>query len=133
MNEQTFAVGDIIYREGQPAEAVYFIQSGQVELLKLAAGEQVVLATLGKGEILGEMGVIRGEPHSTTVRVKRPASVLTITRDEFLAAFGKNDIALHVLRALCERLANADRSIVTGFQREDAAVADEVASIRLVP
>lgn len=137
MHERALAAGTTIYSEGDPGDAVYFIRSGQVEILKRAGDTPVKLVTLGKGEVLGEMSVIRDEPRSTTARALTETALMVLTKEDFLAAFGgKNGVALGILRMLCERLAKADQQLLADSKpdtRPDGptALLSEVAAIRI--
>ena len=52
--EEQFQAGEIIFREGEPANRFYLIESGQVALESTAAGGGTVhVQTLGAGEVLG--------------------------------------------------------------------------------
>ncbi|MEL0020034.1 MAG: cyclic nucleotide-binding domain-containing protein, partial [Rickettsiales bacterium] len=70
MPEQIYArnlkAGDVLFREGAEGDDAYIVESGSIEIsLDLPAGKKV-LATLGKGEILGEMSLIADAPRSAT-------------------------------------------------------------------
>jgi CRP-like cAMP-binding protein len=43
--------GDVVYRAGEPADAMFHIEMGTIELAK--SGAQVVFATLGNGQTVG--------------------------------------------------------------------------------
>ena len=61
-----------VIREGELANSMYIIVSGRVRILKeVKLGEQKSIATLGAGEVFGEMALIDKYPRS--------ASVLTLT------------------------------------------------------
>ncbi|HJN59682.1 MAG TPA: cyclic nucleotide-binding domain-containing protein, partial [Alphaproteobacteria bacterium] len=54
-NERQIEAGGLIYREGDPGDAVFVIQEGEVERLRETNGEVVRLAVLSRGAIFGEM------------------------------------------------------------------------------
>ncbi|HWN96252.1 MAG TPA: Crp/Fnr family transcriptional regulator [Methylomirabilota bacterium] len=52
--EQQFAPGEIIFREGDPANTLYLIEAGQVALETTSAGSgTTVIQTLGASDVLG--------------------------------------------------------------------------------
>ena len=54
--------GEIVFRQGDPADQVLYIQKGNVKLSVLSkAGRQAVVAMLGPGEFFGE-GCLAGQP-----------------------------------------------------------------------
>src|SRR5208282_852779 len=59
--------GATLYSRGDPGDALYLITSGQVRLLGERSGQEFVIAFLGRGDALGEMSLMTGEPRSVTV------------------------------------------------------------------
>jgi CRP/FNR family cyclic AMP-dependent transcriptional regulator len=51
--QKDIAAGQIIFREGEPANALYLIETGQVALEARSAGKTTLIQTLGPGEVLG--------------------------------------------------------------------------------
>src|SRR5438045_190344 len=77
---RTFAVGDALMRQGEPSTSIHFILEGLVgvERQRRTDSERVVLAQLGSGEIVGEMGVMVDLPRSATVIATKPTSTLEL-------------------------------------------------------
>ncbi len=132
--EQTIPPGRVIYEEGGPGDAVFIVTEGKVEVLRQVGKDRVRLGVLGKGAIFGESGVIRNKVRSTTVRAIEPVSIMVIPRAVFLAVFSReNPLGLKLLRALCDRLAQAQSKLLTHQLFSDAAPYDRVSSIHLLP
>jgi len=74
-----FARGDTIIRQGEPADALYLIESGQVVVEQ--SGQAV--ATLGEGDFFGEMSLLTSQPHRADVRALTPTEVLALPGAEF--------------------------------------------------
>jgi CRP-like cAMP-binding protein len=74
-----FAAGHLVFREGAPGNAMYVILSGQVQISRSrgAKGEKV-LATLGTGDTVGEMGLLDSSPRSAQARVTTDAVLLCL-------------------------------------------------------
>jgi CRP-like cAMP-binding protein len=53
-----FADGNILFREGDPAESAFVVMSGRVDLIRERIKAKAVLATLGPGELIGELALI---------------------------------------------------------------------------
>ncbi|MBF0093613.1 MAG: cyclic nucleotide-binding domain-containing protein [Alphaproteobacteria bacterium] len=107
--KRTFQAGEIVFREGEISLTVYVVQSGEVELCKMGPRGMVVLATLGKGEMFGEMGVLDKTPRSATALAATDLEVEIIPRSEFLHDLEtKPGMQLKVLRKLIDRLRAAD-------------------------
>ncbi len=58
METETFGIGDVIIEKGSDGTCAYIIESGRVEVSDLINNKKVVLAILGKEQILGEMGLV---------------------------------------------------------------------------
>jgi EAL domain-containing protein (putative c-di-GMP-specific phosphodiesterase class I)/CRP-like cAMP-binding protein len=63
-----FQENDFLFEEGDVGECAYIIESGSVELSIDKGGRILVIATLGEGEVLGEMAIIDKRPRTATAR-----------------------------------------------------------------
>ncbi len=82
--ERRFREGEIVFRQGDPADRLYAIGRGEAEVVREdpATGE-TVLARLGPGEFFGEMGILANAPRMATVRAATDLEVLSIHRAYF--------------------------------------------------
>ncbi len=113
VSKTRFEKGACVVEQGKHSNALYIILSGRARVLMAdRKGGEVILATLGTGDYIGEMSLIDGEPHSATVMAERQMDTLVLGRDHFLRCLHDNmTMALAVMRGLVERLRNADRKI----------------------
>ncbi len=119
MQEVHLETGDVIFREGDPSDSVYFILDGRFLVFRELNGTEVLLDALEVGQFFGEMGVLRAMPRSATVQATRRSTVLRIDQAAFLASFGaENSIALPLMRMLCRRLGKANARISDDVVRE---------------
>ena len=104
----------VIFRERKPADVMYVILSGEVELsLK---GE--TLATEGEGGIIGEMTLIPSATHSTTVTARTPVKLARIDRQQLADLATENvEFSLHVMAVLAKRLRAVDQYISAQFEQ----------------
>jgi MFS family permease len=80
--ETTAAPGEEIIREGEPADALYVLRKGSIEVRRGAD----TLATLPAGSWFGELGLLEGVPRTATVAATEPCDLLRIDGDEFVDA-----------------------------------------------
>jgi CRP-like cAMP-binding protein len=80
-----FKKGQVIMEDGATEETAYLIQSGSVEVYKAEKNRKIVLAKLGVGNVIGEMGLITGEPRSASVAALEDTGVNVIDREGFEA------------------------------------------------
>lgn len=78
MAPHTANPGDRIIRKGDPADAAYFISSGEVEV---KFGRRRI--RLGAGDFIGEMGLLTGQPRSADVVSLDYSKFLKLTRSDF--------------------------------------------------
>lgn len=66
-DRRSFAPGATIIRHGDPAVSVYLIQSGAAEVFRETSDGKTLIAKLGAGDIIGDMAILRGTKHQSTV------------------------------------------------------------------
>jgi NTE family protein len=77
----TFAAGDVVLREGDAPDSCVVITSG---LLEVTMGDPPArLRFIGRGAVVGELGVLTEQPRSATVRALRPTDALMIPASDF--------------------------------------------------
>lgn len=80
-SQTSFDTDEFIFREGDPGDCAYIIESGMVEVTLDKDGRKLVMATLTKGDILGEMAIIDRLPRSASARAIVPTDVMAIPLD----------------------------------------------------
>jgi CRP/FNR family transcriptional regulator, cyclic AMP receptor protein len=75
-----FKAGDVIFREGDPAQELFIVQSGEVEI---RLGNRV-LETLPQHSIFGEMALIDNAPRSATAIAATDARLVPVSEKQFL-------------------------------------------------
>src|SRR5712664_3488211 len=75
VDEDHFAPGQIILREGDKGARLYIIEAGSVEISYGEGKRHVELARLGVGQYFGELSLFDDAPRSATVRALEPATV----------------------------------------------------------
>ena len=81
---ETYSAGEVIIREGDPGDCAYFIQEGEVEVLRHEEGQDKVIATLGKDSYFGEMALLSHAPRNATVRATNETRVAALGKDNFV-------------------------------------------------
>ena len=77
--------GETVFLQGDPADAVFYIQKGKVQILVLSKkGKEGVIAGLGAGEFFGE-GCLAGQPlHIATATVTMDSSIIKIEKQTMI-------------------------------------------------
>jgi len=97
--EETYRVGEVIFREGEPGEKLYLILEGRVRISREVSGMgEEALAILGPGDAFGEMSMIDDFPRSADARVHEKCRVLAISKDAMEdLLFLHKDLAYEIL------------------------------------
>jgi CRP-like cAMP-binding protein len=90
---------DVIVREGEPAEGLYVVLSGEVEASK---GGQV-LSRLREGEFFGEISLLLKTPATATVMATRRTSLLRLPREDFDSLILTHPQVLELVSRLSEQ------------------------------
>ena len=76
--------GTILCEEGNHAKSVWFVASGELEILKKGAtGELTPVATIKRGGTVGEMGIVEGLLRSATIRARTDVTIVIFDREHF--------------------------------------------------
>jgi CRP-like cAMP-binding protein len=118
MTPTHFAEGQILFREGDPADGVFRLLSGTVDVLRELDSDLILLGTVGAGQLVGEMGVVENRPRSATVRAAGVVEAEFLNPTEFLDQIVSSPrAARELIQRLSQRLREADDRIVNDERR----------------
>lgn len=76
--------GEVLMRQGEPADSMYLVASGRLQVrLVRADGTDTAVAEVGRGELVGEMALLTDSPRSATVVALRDSHLLRLSTDAF--------------------------------------------------
>jgi CRP-like cAMP-binding protein len=78
-----FVAGTPLIQEGEAGRGLYVVLNGQVDVSKVDGNEKVLLATLGPGEVFGEISLLHDQPTSASVTGASNGTVLFLAREYF--------------------------------------------------
>jgi len=106
--------GDVLFREGEPGDAMFVIQEGAVRLTREIDGEPTTIAELTVGDFAGELSVLRSAAHTTTATATAPTRCLALD-SEILESMVTTDseIAIRIISTLADRLASSREMMST--------------------
>jgi CRP-like cAMP-binding protein len=78
-----FTKEETIFEEGGIGDRLYFVVSGKVNVIRSAIGKSKLIATLGPGDIFGEMALFGSQTRTATVIAKTPIKVWQILKGDF--------------------------------------------------
>jgi CRP-like cAMP-binding protein len=107
---RSFSAGEVIFREGDDHRGEAFVvHAGKVEIRRKTDGEECRVRVLGQGDLLGELALFRGTPHSASAIALEPVTLLVIPAqrlEELVRAHPTLAVAL--IRQLANRLREAE-------------------------
>ena len=119
-----FGIGDVIFREGDPAHEMYVVLDGESEVVKRSRkARDHRVAILGPNDCFGEMSIVDVQPRSATVRAVAPSRVLVITSEDFDRLY-RQDLKAYALVVL-----NIARDLSRRLRVADGILADFTASV----
>ncbi|MFO8057530.1 MAG: cyclic nucleotide-binding domain-containing protein [bacterium] len=135
MQKVNFNAGDTVFRQGDNGDALYVIREGEMEILAASPDKdriENVVASLGPGELFGEMALVENEPRSASVRARTDAKLFRLQKDYFEKLMKQDhELAYKIyqpltailsqrLRETTERLALANKIIQMVSSKEKA-------------
>jgi MFS family permease len=83
--ETPMAAGDVIVRQGAPADRFYVVADGAVSVTQTPddGGSEVHVRDLGPGDVFGEIGLLRKSARTATVTAKTSGTLLALDADAF--------------------------------------------------
>jgi len=108
---KTYQRGDTICWLGEPGEAMYIVESGDIEVV-LAAESDEVPPPLREGDLLGDMALLANKPYAATYRADAEVILWALYRSDFDELVGEFPLIRQALsRALSEHLGPEDRAM----------------------
>lgn len=119
---KVYDAGTVLFREGDPGNAVWVINSGKVQLSKRVCSEEIVLETLGAGDFFGEIALVSHAAQSVTATALTKTRLLTVDAAQFENMLRANgELSMRMLRKLAGRLNEAQYLASAMFLRNTVA------------
>jgi CRP-like cAMP-binding protein len=108
----TYDSGQVMFHAGDMADAAYILIDGSVEVSVPTPVGPIVVNTIGRNEIIGEIAIFGDVPRTATVTAKARVEVLKISKELFVNVIRQNpDAAIELIRILAGRLANTTQQL----------------------
>jgi CRP-like cAMP-binding protein/Fe-S-cluster-containing dehydrogenase component len=114
-----FAPGQIIARQGEPADSFYLVRIGFVKIAEEYPGGELVLAYLSRGDYFGEIGLLGGGIRTATCTALDHVELVRISADDF--------------REMVERFPGVRSGLQTVASERQAANARRLQMVESVP
>jgi CRP-like cAMP-binding protein len=112
--ERSVRAGEVIIREGTPADGLYVVLEGGLDVTHRKEATEVLVGHLREGDLFGEISCLRKTGATATVSVRRGGSLLRLQRTDFDALVMTYPTVLELMSTLSEeRIQNLD-AILSG-------------------
>jgi CRP/FNR family transcriptional regulator len=129
---RTFPAGTRVFHEGDSSDACYIVKEGSFRVTREHSdGRAITLATLGSGEIFGELAMLDGDSRSASAEALTDGELLALPASDFRSLLARHpEIALKLVAGLVRRLRAANvRLTKQSFQTVPSRVAGILAQL----
>ncbi|MBM4145346.1 MAG: cyclic nucleotide-binding domain-containing protein [Nitrospira sp.] len=106
---RVYGEGEFIFKEGDEGDRMYVIQSGRVRITKKTPSGDITIATLGSGEIFGEMALFDRLPRSATAGALDEARILSIDKKKLFQTIDRDPtLVFKTLESMSRRIRRLD-------------------------
>ena len=121
-----YAVGDIIFNQGDEGCSLFIIEQGAVEISYGEGKAKVCLATLFPGQYFGELSLFDGAPRSATATATKPSHLIRLDRADMVDFVDKNPAAaLRIIAEMSERMRQTNELMSRQVSRNVLEEAEE--------
>jgi CRP/FNR family cyclic AMP-dependent transcriptional regulator len=110
MTDVQLSRGERLFAEGAEGAELYVVLEGKIKLTRAAPdGRENLLSVIGPGEMFGELSLFDPRPRTSSAAAVTDAKLAALAHDKLLIWLtGRPEVALHMLRALAQRLRRAN-------------------------
>jgi CRP-like cAMP-binding protein len=103
----TYDTGQVMFNAGDPGDAAYIVIEGSVEISVPTPSGPIIVNTLGRNELIGEIAIFGEVPRTATAKAVTRLETLKISKELFIKVIRENpDAAIELIKILAARLAN---------------------------
>ena len=116
VERRTYIAGDLVYSEGEVADALFLIEMGTVDIVP--KGKEMVFATIGSRQGFGELAFFERGTRPASVSARERSYLLRIPYEPFSQLLsGRPGLALIVYRNACTFFARHFRALAGDLNR----------------
>jgi CRP-like cAMP-binding protein len=94
------AAGGTVFRQGDPAQKLYFIVSGRAQVFRETGDGEILIAELGENDVFGEIALITDQPRTGTVRALDELVLYTLDRGVYETLLQDSPVLLEASRKM---------------------------------
>lgn len=117
-----FKQDEVLFYQGETKKCAYLILKGKVSVIMSSVfdGSDISLASIGEGDIVGEMAILDKQPRSATVKALEDVVALELEEKAFLTFIKMNPkYGKGLLKSLSQRIRNTREQIALRMGETD--------------
>lgn len=117
-SRKRFKAGTVIFREGDPGEEAYVVESGRVLIVKDVDDQTVALGEIGPNGVFGEMALIDDHPRMASAQAAEDTVCMVIPKAALKAQINRTpDLVILVVETLLHDIRKMGRELVEARAR----------------
>lgn len=105
--------GTHLFKEGDPADAAFLVESGEVEIYRGSGRGRRVVSRVGPGSVLGDIAMFQGTPYMSSAQTVEPVRVFRFERVKLLPELARHPaLCLRWLVAGLRQLEDTQRRVI---------------------
>lgn len=114
-----FKRGEVVFRSGDPADCMYVVQQGRIEIAMESELGSTRLSVRKKGEFFGETSMLACKTRFATARALKDSRVLKLDEKTFLAKLHQDpSLAFRTIQQMAKRIYDQDHALMRGFSQQ---------------
>jgi len=132
---KAYKAGSEIVKQGDFSNSVYIILQGEADVIRVDRfGNENLLASIGVGDIVGEMGAFLSNKRSATVRAVSDMKALECPNQMFIRGlFSTHELTYRIMKNFAERINTLNGLVANHFQSRMMLVLDRFISDKIDP
>ena len=107
-----FAAGQVLFNQGETGDSAYIVMDGLADVSIATPSGPVVVATVGRNAIIGEIAILCDVPRTATVTAKADLHALRIDKETFFRLVNEfPQMAVEIMRELAQRLEKTNQQL----------------------
>lgn len=107
-----FKAGDVLVSQDEIGNSAYIIMDGEADVEVNTPNGPLMVATIGRNDVVGEIAILCDTPRTATVRARTDMTTLCISKDLFFRLVTEfPQMAIEIMRVLAMRLESTTRQL----------------------
>ncbi len=113
-----FEEGQTLFKQGDEGDAAYVVMEGEADVIIDTPAGEIVLASVGRNDFIGEIAILCDVPRTATIRAKSHLETLKVSKEHFLRLMLEfPEMGVEVMRELADRLVKTSADLAASKEK----------------